>query len=96
MTDPGQPWFDQYVGTIDIVDLVNLRLLKRFDDRDLGRFQDNYRIVFTTDEKAVIVGPLMGPDIHRIDLTTLTITRTATLPDFPQGINGMALAPAPD
>jgi hypothetical protein len=98
VTDPGKPWFDYYIGTIDIVDLASLRLLKRIDQSNFGHPQSNAQIAFTTDEKSVIVsgGPLPGgfPDVHKVDLTSLTISRTIVMPDTASP-GGMAVGPAP-
>jgi len=99
VTDPGKPWFGYDIGTIDIVDLVSLRLLKRIDRNDFGYPQSNGQIAFTSDEKAVIVTamPAAGgvPDVHRIDLTSLTIMKTAVMPDT-ENPGAMTVAPAPN
>jgi hypothetical protein len=99
VTDPGKGWFGEYVGTIDVVDLVNLRLLKRFDWSDFGYPQSNGQIAFTSDERAVIVTAMAVaagiPDVHRVDLTSLTIARTAVMPDT-ECPGAMTVAPAPN
>jgi hypothetical protein len=96
VTDPGQPWFGMHVGTIDVVDLVNLRLLKRFDQDDFDGPQSNSQIAFTSDEKAVIVTTIANwgfSYIHRLDLETLTITKTASSEEV--AVGGMTVGRSP-
>lgn len=95
VTDPGKPWFDYYVGTVDIVDLTHLSLLKRFDASNFGGPQSNSQIAFCSDETAVIVTSITGGlgGIHRIDLNSLSIANSEFLPDDPV-IGGMALGPS--
>lgn len=95
VTDPGKPWFDYYVGTIDIVDLDNLSLLKRFDNSDFDGPQSNSQIAFCSDESAVIVTSIdhgLGA-IYRIDLSSLSIAKSGFLPDDPV-VGGMAVGPS--
>ena len=96
ITDPGKPWFGMHVGTIDVVDLVNLRLLKRFDQDDFDGPQSNSQIAFTSDEKAVIVTTIANwgfSYIHRLDLETLTITKTAWFEEV--AVGGMTVGRSP-
>ena len=97
VTDPGKPLIDRNVGTIDIVDLTDLRLTKRFDEADLGPVQNNSQIVFTSDETAAIVSSIIGGSgfIHRIDLATAELVLTAYLPGDNTVAGAMVLGPSP-
>jgi DNA-binding beta-propeller fold protein YncE len=99
VTDPGKPQLEENVGTIDVIDLLGLRLLRRFDRTDLGYPQSNGQVAFTTNEDAIIVtsGPGIGgiPSIYRIDLASLTVAKTGVMPDT-ESPGGMTVGPAPE
>lgn len=98
VTDAGRPWFGEYVGTADIVDLVSLQLLKRFEPDDFGGQNKISQIAFTSDEQSAILAPIRLWGVgtfHRIDLSSLVVTKS-TFPLYEQLIGAMVLARAPD
>ena len=98
VTDPGRPWFGEYVGTADIVDLVNLQLLKRLYPDDFEGQNKISQIAFTSDEKSVILAPMRSwgnGTFHRIDLSSLVVTKSA-FPLYEMPIGAMVLARAPE